>query len=463
MATHLYRMGTGNGGGDEPTGKLIVTGEVGSVCHVLDIDTGVELSSKEFIGNTVSFIVEADKVYEVWMTKTDKESAHVTTDPIAQLTTRISLKYYTAYIDIYCDADAKLSATNGTATFGEGSYRYDGAKFIMTVGETGTYTITATIEKASVITTGISVVEDSHVTATMPSFGRVKLNASSDFATPLAITCTKKGESTPYDAKTYTGTDVTFVFAEAETYVFDAVAKDGEHYPMEIKVVLGSTISKTLETMIDVEFNIYSAVKDTVTIKREDGSEVGTCVTDATGKGTVTFAIKPSGETIEFVSSVAKAIGGSDDYSKSILLTEDNTEVYVMPDTTIFWYGNYVNAKKVEQTVLVSAGNTKYGTMVGIVGTIIASDATKVKTDATGTGVSVKLSPTDTISYLENGYVAYNGYPFVYAGAQIKGAVAYITGNTSEQSYSASSYYTSQATSTWAGVDCSMHYIYIEE
>lgn len=89
------------------------------------------------------------------------------------------------------------------------------------------------------------------------------------------------------------------------------------------------------ENLID----IYSAAGDTVTITPQSGSAI-TCVTDSTGHGTVAKNDMPAG-TYTLSSIIAKDPSNlSNDYTKTVTITEGTSEVYFMPDgEVLYWYG----------------------------------------------------------------------------------------------------------------------------
>ena len=82
---------------------------------------------------------------------------------------------------------------------------------------------------------------------------------------------------------------------------------------------------------------VYSAANDTLTYS--DLSGIKTVTTDANGEGTANIVwLEEVG--ITFVSSVAKNPNNlSQAYSKTVIIGANTTEVYVMPDNTMYWYG----------------------------------------------------------------------------------------------------------------------------
>lgn len=94
---------------------------------------------------------------------------------------------------------------------------------------------------------------------------------------------------------------------------------------------------------ISITVDIYSAVSDTVTFTDQTGQKTVTTDTDGHGQATI---ICVNGDSITFTSTVAKNLSDlSQAYSKSVTIGANTTEVYVMPDGAIYWYGNKVNAE----------------------------------------------------------------------------------------------------------------------
>lgn len=97
-------------------------------------------------------------------------------------------------------------------------------------------------------------------------------------------------------------------------------------------------VTVTPQAGITVTVTLYSAASDTVSFTDINGSQ--TVTTDSTGKAqNVTILANPS-KPITFISSVANDPNNIQaNYSKSITITSSTTEVYVMPDKVVYWYG----------------------------------------------------------------------------------------------------------------------------
>lgn len=113
-------------------------------------------------------------------------------------------------------------------------------------------------------------------------------------------------------------------------------------------VISGSTVSTgisiptsaELAALIQKTVTIHSAKEDTISYIDIDGSTQ--TITFASGETSkqVQIAIEASGSSFTFTSSVAKdPTNLSNDYSKTVTITDSTTDVYVMPDNTLYWWG----------------------------------------------------------------------------------------------------------------------------
>ncbi len=101
--------------------------------------------------------------------------------------------------------------------------------------------------------------------------------------------------------------------------------------------VLIATIQQTV--------TIHSAKEDTISYTDIDGATQ--TITFASGETSkqVSITIEPDGNSFTFTSSVAKDPNNlSNDYSKTVTVDENTTDVYVMPDNALYWWGNMANS-----------------------------------------------------------------------------------------------------------------------
>jgi hypothetical protein len=108
---------------------------------------------------------------------------------------------------------------------------------------------------------------------------------------------------------------------------YSAIVDVSNEFPVEI--ITERTITVT----------IYSAASDTVSFTDATGAKTAT--TDTSGAAAnVSITFSPLNPSITFTSSVAKNPSNlSAYYSKTVTLTDNMTEVYVMPDASLYWWG----------------------------------------------------------------------------------------------------------------------------
>jgi len=98
--------------------------------------------------------------------------------------------------------------------------------------------------------------------------------------------------------------------------------------------------SASLIATVQQTVTIYSAKEDTISYTDIDGATQ--TITFASGETSkqVTITINPNGSSITFTSSVAKNPDNlSQDYSKTFTITTSTTELYLMPENTLYWWG----------------------------------------------------------------------------------------------------------------------------
>ena len=135
---------------------------------------------------------------------------------------------------------------------------------------------------------------------------------------------------------------------EPDTYIVKTSDGTDEGNTGNIEITSDDIINKTtlvrsLSLTIELNFTVYSASNDTVYYYPNNDtsqSNIILCTTDSSGKGNATLSIRPN-TLITFFSTVAKDTANlTNNYSKSITLTADTTEIHVMPEGSLYWYGN---------------------------------------------------------------------------------------------------------------------------
>ena len=94
-------------------------------------------------------------------------------------------------------------------------------------------------------------------------------------------------------------------------------------------------------TYTDLTVIMYGSVEDTISFTDAAGISHSEVFASGQSSKLVTFKINPSGSTsITFTSAVAKDPDDlTADYSKSVTITDVTTEIKVMPDNALYWWG----------------------------------------------------------------------------------------------------------------------------
>lgn len=101
------------------------------------------------------------------------------------------------------------------------------------------------------------------------------------------------------------------------------------------------TPAPTPPTPSKVTVTIYSATGDTLSYTDVDGDSQTIVFSSGQSSKSVDIDLAEEGTTsLTFTSSIAKNPSNlSNDYSKTVAVTSETTELYIMPDNAIYWYG----------------------------------------------------------------------------------------------------------------------------
>lgn len=182
-------------------------------------------------------------------------------------------------------------------------------------------------------------------------FAKVMLSYD-NFFKGKAITVTKEQYSSTITLPSNT-TDYVFYVPSAGTYEL-SYEQSGYSYTASVTVEdPGEMYYTTLLSQDTITVTLYSATGDTLTYTDADGVEkTAVFETDSSSKE-VELTIIPSGIPITFTSTVAldpndcvpedaevnagRLLGGY--YSRTITVNSQTTEIYIMPDGALYWYG----------------------------------------------------------------------------------------------------------------------------
>ena len=134
---------------------------------------------------------------------------------------------------------------------------------------------------------------------------------------------------------------------EPDTYIVKSSngTEEGNTGNIEITsddVINKTTLVRSLSLNLELNVTFYSAPGETIKYKRQNSDELILLgKADNTGKGNGTIICKEKeGETITFSGDIAKdTTTGTTAYSKDITITKGTSEIYIMPQKVIYWYG----------------------------------------------------------------------------------------------------------------------------
>lgn len=213
------------------------------------------------------------------------------------------------------------------------------------VPNVGTWTATCTIDNVSAPTQSAVITTDGQTETMTFTFGTINLTYDNAFR-GSTITCASGGTTISKTAP-ISGNTMTFYPPSTGTWSVSGTYS-GQTYSVDAEVTsLSTAVSVQLQTTQTVSVTIYSAVGDTITYT--DIYSVSRMITldNNSDHTTATIDILPSGSTLTFTSSIAKNPDDlTADYSKSVAITDATTEIKVMPDKSIYWYGWKDNAEE---------------------------------------------------------------------------------------------------------------------
>ena len=285
------------------------------------LDEGTYLFTLTYGGEpyTASVVVSAETTYSA-VIKMWTATINITT---------ASSQMQSQDIDVY-KGSAKVATIAFNAS-GQASYL---------AHESGTYHFVCTVDGYPFTSADVAV-SDETVYSTSITYFVATLNISTSSSDLYSQTITiKKGSTTVGTTAFSAQGSASYTVHETGTYTCECEGYSGSA-TVSAETTYSVTINATITYHLTVD--IYSAASDTISYTDDNGAQ--TVTTDATGKATgVSIDItQPSigvDPTITFTSSIAKdPTDLTADYSKSVTITENTTEIYVMPEGAVYWYG----------------------------------------------------------------------------------------------------------------------------
>lgn len=251
----------------------------------------------------------------------------------------VALSFWAATINVSTDPDVvsaivkKDGVQIDTISFSAGSGVY-------IADSTGAYTFTATVGGIDFTSPTVNVTQQTTYSTIIDIFNAT-LSISTSSSELYGKTITIKKGSTVVGTTAFSAQgSASYTVHETGTYTCEC-----EGYSGSATVSAETSYNVTIDTIITYHLtvDIYSAASDTLSYTDDNGAQ--TVTTDATGKAagvsiTITQPSVGVDPTITFTSSIAKNPNNlSNNYSRSITITEGTSEIYVMPDHALYWYG----------------------------------------------------------------------------------------------------------------------------
>ncbi len=209
--------------------------------------------------------------------------------------------------------------------------------YTFTVGAAGTYPVQATLDGASK-SVSVPITTDGQSESVTLSYGTINLTFSNEFR-GLTITCGLNGTTITKQAP---GSGNTMAFYPPTTGEWTISGTySGVTYSTSATVSsLSTAVSALLQTLETVNVTIYSATEDTITYTDAEGVQKTVTFESGESSKSVALKINPSGSNITFTSAIAKNPSDlTEYYSKTVSISSGTTEVYVMPNNALYWYG----------------------------------------------------------------------------------------------------------------------------
>lgn len=297
-------------------------------------------------------------------------SATVSGVPYSQTVSVVAYTTYSTTLEVFnATVTITFPYSNGatcTITDGVTSLTADGSPMTFDIPNTGTWTATCTLDGVAKTESFVITTDGQTETYTF-SYGTINLTYANEFRS-LTLTCTD-GVTTISKVAPSSGNTMAFYPPNTGTWTISGTYSGTTYSSGSITVSsLSTPVSATIQTLATITVTIYGAKQDVITFT--DAAGVSHTVTFAAGATSKSESLKiqPTGSSITFTSSVSKNPSNlSQNYSKNVSLTTSTTSVSVMPDKVLYWYGNQVNIKAVNEggvlTFVAPTWNTQNATV----------------------------------------------------------------------------------------------------
>lgn len=250
-------------------------------------------------------------------------TTYTVTLEVFSATVTITFPYSNGATCTISDGDTTLTATESPMAF--------------TIPNTGTWVATCVLDGQSK-TQSFTITTDGQTESGTFEYGTINLTFDNEFR-GLTITCANGGTVISKTAP-ISGNTMAFYPPSTGEWTISATYSGVPYSTSATVVSLSTAVSAILQMNITVNVTMYGAAGATISYTDINGAQTQTL--DNTGsKANVSISVSPNSPTITFTdTNVAKDPSDlSANYTKSVTITNNMTEVYVMPDGAIYWYG----------------------------------------------------------------------------------------------------------------------------
>lgn len=316
------------GGGSKVVVSTAEASLIGTVCTLAQ---GGDSYSATFDSLGVAIFEGVTLTGTVTITATDGQSTATRTLEIPYFGNYTqTISFFSATITATFPADKGATCTCDGVTASTSPYTF-------TVGAAGTYSVVCTLDGVNK-SVSVPITTDGQSESVNFAFGTINLTYDNAFR-GLAITCASGGTTISKTAP-ISGNTMAFYPPSTGTWSVSGTYSGQTYSKNAVVTSLSTAVSVQLQTTQTVSVTIYSAVGDTITYT--DIYSVSRMITLGANSdhATASIDIQPSGSTLTFTSSVAKNPNDlSKYYSKSVTITNSTSEIKVMPDKSLYWWG----------------------------------------------------------------------------------------------------------------------------
>ena len=286
-------------------------------------------------GNTVSFTVPTTGSWVV--------SGTVSGTPYQQTVVVSSMTSYSTTLNVFsATVTITFPYSNGascTLSDGVTSLTANTSPMAFNVPNVGTWVATCTLDGLAQ-TESFSITTDGQTESHTFSYGTINLTYDNEFR-GLSLTCSQTGGSTITKTAPSSGNTMSFYPDATGTWEITGTYSGNTYSSGEITVSsLSTAVSASIQTYIIATVTLHGAVG--ATISYVDVTGLQTKALDENGEcANVVVKCDPSNPYVSFIDTNKSKLPEdlTKSYFKRVEITNALTDVYIMPDNSLYWYG----------------------------------------------------------------------------------------------------------------------------